>query len=495
MRFTFILKIAATAALVALADRWLLDGNGGIAIGLMATAWLIALGVTRRDVRRSRAARIALVCAAALAAALFDDPGLLGWIMFWCALSMAALLPRAAQFDDAWRWGIRLGLHALAGIGRPVQDVGRLIRARRGKRRSLGATAALLALPLVGGAIFVTLFAAANPLIEKALAAIQMPGTLRIVMWLFLAFCIWPSLRPHPAVMRWTENLPDPEPRLPGASLPSVLIALAVFNALFAVQNALDIAYLWSGGPLPDGMSQTEYVHRGAYPLIGTALIAGVMALAMLRPGSAAAADRRARGLVILWVAQNLILVASSVLRTLDYIQASMLTEWRIAALLWMGLVALGLVLIGWRIWAGRSARWLINRNALAAAIVLGAGCVLDFGAIAATWNVRHQAPDHIDLCYLNGVGEGALLPLIDLERRPMSAETRARVRHIRDTIYDDLYTGQQYWSHWTPRGARRLAAAYPVLGKPRPEPDLPAGAWWNCDGSIGREPAPTTTP
>lgn len=66
-----------------------------------------------------------------------------------------------------------------------------------------------------------------------------------------------------------------------------MLISLALFNALFAVQNLLDVAFLWSGGSLPAGMTQTEYVHRGAYPLIVTALIAGVMALAMLRPGSA----------------------------------------------------------------------------------------------------------------------------------------------------------------------------------------------------------------
>ena len=62
-----------------------------------------------------------------------------------------------------------------------------------------------------------------------------------------------------------------------------------------------------------------------------------------------------ARRLVTLWVVQNIVLVASSALRTIDYIESSMLTAWRIAALAWMALVALGLVLICWRILAGRS--------------------------------------------------------------------------------------------------------------------------------------------
>ncbi|WP_163595012.1 DUF4153 domain-containing protein, partial [Klebsiella pneumoniae] len=86
--------------------------------------------------------------------------------------------------------------------------------------------------------------------------------------------------------------------------------------------------------------------------------------LVALRPGSPSAADPTIRRLVVLWVAQNLLLVASSILRTLDYVAAYSLTSFRIAALAWMGLVAIGLALICWRMLAGRSAAWLINANA-----------------------------------------------------------------------------------------------------------------------------------
>nr|WP_276593200.1 DUF4173 domain-containing protein [Sphingomonas sp. GC_Shp_3] len=294
--------------------------------------------------------------------------------------------------------------------------------------------------------------------------------------------------------MRLASRLPDPEPVLPGTSLPSVLIALAVFNAIFAVQNGLDIAFLWSGGALPAGMSQTEYVHRGAYPLIGTALIAGVMALAMLRPGSASARHPWARRLVTLWVVQNLVLVASSMLRTIDYIDASMLTAWRIAALAWMGLVALGLVLICWRILRGHSARWLINWNALAALLVLTVCSFIDLGAAAATWNVRQQAPAAVDLCYLWEVGDGALLPLLALERQPMDTVTRDRVRYVRDQVFTDLSARQDTWAEWTPRGARRLAQAQTLLGHNADRPlAVEQPAWRLCDGTIEHPPIVTT--
>jgi hypothetical protein len=495
VRFSFLCKSAIVIALVVLFDRLFPNSFSGARIGGFAGVWLVGLVLGRGDVRRNRRAWIALAVAALFAGSLFDDPGPLAWVLFWCALSVAALLPKVTRFDDAWHWGARLVIHAVGGIGKPFADFRRFGRSRQGKRANAGAIMALLGLPLVGGILFVALFAAANPLIAQALAGIRLPSLWQILLWALVTVCVWPSLRPQGVVVRLAGRLPDPEPVLPGTSLPSVLIALALFNAIFAVQNGLDIAFLWSGGALPAGMTQTEYVHRGAYPLIGTALIAGVMALAMLRPGSASAHHPWARRLVTLWVVQNLVLVASSVLRTIDYINASMLTAWRVAALAWMGLVALGLVLICWRILRGRSARWLINWNALAAAVVLTVCSFADLGALAASWNVRRQAPAVIDLCYLGQVGDGALLPLIALEQRPMDAVTRDRVRYLRDRIFTDLGARQGSWTDWTPRAARRLAEARAMLG---PDPARPLAvdqpAWRDCDGSI-EHPTPPAQP
>lgn len=134
-----------------------------------------------------------------------------------------------------------------------------------------------------------------------------------------------------------------------GVSIASVTLSLILFNLLFAVENMLDIAYLSRALPLPRGMGMAEYVHRGAYPLIVTALLAGLFVLVTLRPGSSTAHVPAIRRLVVLWIAQNVILVASSIQRTLDYIDVSMFTALRIHALAWMALVACGLMLICWR--------------------------------------------------------------------------------------------------------------------------------------------------
>jgi hypothetical protein len=206
-----------------------------------------------------------------------------------------------------------------------------------------------------------------------------------------------------------------------------VTLSLVVFNLLFGLQNGLDAAFLWSSADLPEGVTLAEYAHRGAYPLIGTAVLAGLFVLVALSPGSETARRPWIRRLVVLWVLQNLFLVASTMLRTIDYIAVYSLTELRTAALAWMALVGVGLALICWRMLRGKSAAWLLNANTAAAGVVLAAASIVDLGAVAAGWNVAHAREvggrgAALDLCYLNGLGGSALVPLTGWRRAPPRA-------------------------------------------------------------------------
>ena len=139
--------------------------------------------------------------------------------------------------------------------------------------------------------------------------------------------------------------------------------SLVLFNLLFAVQTAMDIHYLWRGAALPDGMTYASYAHRGAYPLIVTALLAAAFVIVAMRPGSDAERSPLMRALVFLWVGQNVLLVVSSILRLDLYVETYLLTYWRVAAFIWMLIVAAGLILIVVRIVTYRSNAWLISAN------------------------------------------------------------------------------------------------------------------------------------
>lgn len=454
---------------------------------------MVALALARPATRRGGAA-------AGLALVLVDDPSLLGLALFWTAVTSAALLPRR-RFRDAVEWAGRLMLHGLLGLWRPLGDFGRVSRVSKGRgARSVRSIAALLALPVAGGAVFTALFADANPLIADALGRIELPSLGRTighaVLWGLVLLAVWPSFRPAP---RATGALAGPDiashrPEIPPATL---LLSLLTFNAIFAVQNGLDLAFLWSGAALPDGVTMADYAHRGAYPLIATALLAGSFVLVALRPGSAGARSPWARRLVVLWVAQNLLLVGSSMSRTVDYVQAYSLTVLRLAALLWMALVAAGLALICWRLIAGRSARWLVNANALAGGAVLAAASVVDLGATAAAWNVRHAreltpAGAPLDLCYLNRLGPSALLRLAELEAGTrMSPPLHDRVAAVLAGTLRDVEVRQANWRRWTWRDARRLSAARAALAGRA----LRAPVARRCDGSPVPPPARPAAP
>jgi hypothetical protein len=119
---------------------------------------------------------------------------------------------------------------------------------------------------------------------------------------------------------------------------------------------------------------------------------------------------------------------------------------------------------------------------------MLSLAAVVDLGAVAAHWNVRHAREAggrgaEIDLCYLNRLGGSAVLPLIELEARPLPRALRDRVAWVRIGALADLETRQADWHSWTWRNARRLAAARAAKPAPVTLPQAPFGR--KCDGSI----------
>lgn len=334
--------------------------------------------------------------------------------------------------------------------------------------RPSAARLAVWLLPLGLGAVFVALFGIANPVIEDWLsrldifAFIEQVDVARVGFWLFVLVAVWAFLRPRlarlpgaahavpgaaHAVPEAAHAVTAPQPPSPGlAATPpaiapdaartigelvfgkaAILRALLVFNLLFAVQTLLDLAYLWGGVALPDGMNYAAYAHRGAYPLIVTALLAAAFVLAALRPGGTMAGDPVIRRLVYLFVAQNVLLVISSILRLDLYVGIYALTYWRVAAFVWMGLVATGLVLILARIALEKSNEWLLGANLLTLSATLYACSFVNFAALIASYNVDHSyemtgqgvALDHF---YLRSLGPAAF-PAIDrlLDRRELA--------------------------------------------------------------------------
>jgi hypothetical protein len=414
------------AGCVALAD-WLFYGWQ---IGISLALFLGVLGVAAAIGNGVYAPRKVQIAMAALFVA-----GLLALIEEVNALSVTAAALAAALFAivvtareaSSWRW--RLLEAATIPLRGPFQLVGdtfNALQSMRGRVPDWLSMASLVAwiIPLAACFVFFSLFASANPLIEYRLQQIDLraiSGLLdpaRIGFWILLVCSIWPLLlRRAPSLKVWESELRVPADNSDFDHLfgvQAVTRSLVLFNVMFALQSGLDLTYLWGGASLPDGMTHAHYAHRGAYPLIATALLAAGFVLIAMRPGGPAEQSRLIRPLVLAWIGQNILLVVSSIFRLDLYVAAYSLTYLRLAAFIWMLLVAAGLLLMLIQIKLKKPNSWLVTANAISLALALYGCCFINSPRLVASYNVEHSRENggtgpNLDLRYLASLGPQAL--------------------------------------------------------------------------------------
>ncbi len=421
-------KLGCALALAALAD-WLFYSER---IGLSFTLFAIAVASTsalfnRASLDLSRAAVGAAVLVAGLVPAV-EELNTLSFLILATSLAVALLLVTNAETTDLADRARALRNFVLLGPFRFFPEALQIFNIS-----AFTQGVALWLLPAALGTVFVALFAAANPVIEQWVSLLNPKVAFgyvrvwRVLFWVSMLALVWPFIH-----VRWRRRnvatakaadgpVPPPLPPFVSAEFlgpATVLRSLILFNLLFAAQSVLDGLYLWGHVALPANMTYAAYAHRGAYPLIATALLAAGFVLVAMRPGGPAEKSRVIRPLVYLWVGQNVLLVASSILRLDLYVDIYMLTYWRVAAFIWMGLVALGLILIVARIALNRSNRWLINANLIALTAVLYAASLVNFDAFIADYNLTHSSEMSgkgvpIDANYLLTLGPQAL-PALD---------------------------------------------------------------------------------
>ena len=108
----------------------------------------------------------------------------------------------------------------------------------------------------------------------------------------------------------------------------------------------------------------------------------------------------------------------SSIFRLDLYVGAYSLTYLRLAAFIWMGLVAVGLSLILIQIVLRKPNSWLVTANAISLALVLYGCCFINAPRLVASYNVEHSRENggtgsNLDLWYLFSLGP-QVLPVLE---------------------------------------------------------------------------------
>ena len=481
-------RIAITVVLLVAASDFLLlqhplGWNVAAFTLLLGGALVLRFPLLRRGKERPVVAgRILLVL---LCGSLLYRPTLLNMLLTVIGLvSLAAICHHGGQLPTIQNWWRGILLFVPAGWLGFWTDLAAARRLRTRRRRARGSqppplprhrtNLASWGITALFGVLFLILFAIANPVLKRLLddlwnwlLRLLLPTPQRIGWWLLTTPLIWALFRYRLAHKHartgagTTRDATAPSDPLAAVArylpTPRVLTrSLALFNAIFLLQNILDLAFLWGHAALPDGMTYAEYAHRGAYPLVATAVLAGLFLLITFRGESSGRDFATARKLVYVWVAQNMILTLSAAWRLRAYVSIYSLTRLRLSAVLWMVLVVGGLALICLRIVRRRSNAWLMSSNTALLMGLLYICCFLNTDGFIARFNVARCREvtgqgQPLDVSYMRHLGDSAIPALRWMvAQEAVTLPDRRRLGALLTSSEYRLQTQLDDWRGWS---------------------------------------------
>lgn len=198
----------------------------------------------------------------------------------------------------------------------------RMTQAKEAAGKILGKIplAGSIAIGIILFLLFLSIFADGNPVVAAFKSAMNkwfwnycswlIPdmGTLAdILLWCLGALAFGIAARPRPCT-----SFPEQHPVRPGQPwLPHLpAVSLLFINLAFLVNNGTDVAFLWSGR-VPDGISQTAYLHDGADSIMLAAFLSALVLLVLFRPEGSVRASKTGTFLGFILAAQTGLLAAS----------------------------------------------------------------------------------------------------------------------------------------------------------------------------------------
>jgi len=368
-------------------------------------------------------------------------------------------------------------------------------------------TTRVIVVPIAVTAVFILIFAAANPVVARLL---QTAGTHvqhffrhigeyitpgRTALWMLWLACFAALIRPvvKSAAADWLMTL-DEGLKADAAGTPhrsnfaAALCTLISVNVLFLAYNGMDSIYLYFKATLPEGITWTDYTHRGCgwltLGLFASSTVLGVIFWHGMN------FHPRARGLKTLsyiWAAQNGVLAVGTMRRIQMYISYSGLTHLRLTGIYGSLLVAAGLGIMVYKVHANRGFIWLVRRYVLALFSALTILALTPNDWVCTTYNVRRimeHRPRALRPVFLKKLSPEALPPLIPLLDYEREDGDEGRERMVREGIAALLgqhlnqleAQGQRPWSKR--QGSARWALKHLQPDREEIYTTLPRGEW-----------------
>ena len=244
-------------------------------------------------------------------------------------------------------------------------------------------------------------------------------------------------------------------------------IMLVLLNALFFSVNTIDAIYLWIHSTLPAGVTFSSFVHSGVFSLVFAVLLSALVLTAVFQQADIVAREKSLRVLALFWIAQNIVLVASVLLRLKLYVDAYELSELRVYVAFFLLLVTAGFLLLAVHVQWRRTLNWVCFTNCIAVFILFYIVQFADVARFVAHYNVEQWKANPsrpLDVDYLQQLGPSAWPELQAVARENNSVasiEARKKLSKIRETA--SIYLSSVPWRSWQARHAhyaRELTAS-----------------------------------
>jgi hypothetical protein len=444
-------EVVAVLLIVALCDITIYRGNGyaGLAVLLLGFPLLFALGVRRPALRFSTWLLVGML--ALLAARLLWIGSLLGaasgfGLLVASAIALQGRVPHVlAAVQDA-------GLAVLTGALRLFDYT---LTFRLGSQ-SIRLQGWAILLPLAVVAAFGFLFTMANPELFDLAAQLadqfalwlerclmDFPLQVReVLFWIAVAWVVaglflrglvaGTANADESAVTsdNFTPTAESSERTSSTANAPARNTLIAVV-LLFAVYLSYEFYTQWFRG-FPHPFNYSAYCHQGAAWLTVALAFATLTLSLIFRDHLPHAHNSQLRKLAWLWSAENLLLALAVYSRVNMYIVAGGMTRLRMVALFGVTTVAVGFVLVIWKIRRQKSFAWLVGRQLWAFVVAIFLFAITPVDAIVYGYNTRRMLADDLRpvlpmlLHPINAEGTMMLIPLADAPQQVVRDAARA---------------------------------------------------------------------
>jgi hypothetical protein len=242
------------------------------------------------------------------------------------------------------------------------------------------------------------------------------------------------------------------------------VIMFIMLNALLLLFNITDIWYVWFNFEW-DGQVLKEFVHEGTYTLIFSLLISMGIVLYFFRGNlNFFSQNKLIKILANIWLAQNMIMTISVLIRNLRYIEYYNLAYLRIGVLLFVILTMFAIITVFIKVNTPKNTFYLLRVNMLAIYVGLALFSLADWDVIIAKTNLNRSQEAFVHLNFLANLSNKAL-PYLDKPEwelkkaenneayrqeyvRYMTAEEYVNVIEERSTEFLQKYPSRT-WLEW----------------------------------------------